>query len=79
MTASSAGEAALGLSPDVLSIAQRRALAGRWIALPVYDPHTLPLRLIQAIGSSPEECALALRSRGLDPALFEYSVLQLAY
>ncbi|MCX6599505.1 MAG: hypothetical protein NTV70_24385 [Acidobacteria bacterium] len=72
-------QAVIGLSPEVLSIAQRRALAGRWIALEVYTPQTLPLRLIQAVGATPEECAAALRARGLDPVQFEFSVLQPAY
>ena len=72
-------EPVIGLSPDLLSIAQRRALAGRWIAMELYKPHTLPLRLIQAVGTTPEECAADLRRRGLDPNQFEYSVLQPAY
>ena len=70
---------AIGRSPDELTIQERRSWAGLWIALEVYSPATLPLRLIQAIGESPADCTAALQARGLDPANFEFSILKPAY
>jgi hypothetical protein len=67
---------AIGRNPDDLSPPERTALAGKFIALEIYSPDTLPLRRIEAIGDSAAECARTLRQRGLDPAKFEYSVLK---
>jgi hypothetical protein len=61
----------LGKSPDVISLKDRIALTGKWIALELYTPATIPLRLIQAIGDSPAECIRMLRERGLEPGRFE--------
>jgi hypothetical protein len=72
-------EAILGRSPDDLSIEERRALAGSWIALEIYTPKTLPLRRIEAVGESVEECIQMLRRRNLDPTKFEFSRLKPAY
>lgn len=74
-----AAEEAIGHSPEELSLPQRRALAGSWIALEIYSPQTTPLRRIEAIGASVEECAAVLRRRGLDPAKFEFTVLKPPY
>lgn len=71
--------AVIGRSPDRLTIAERRALAGRYIALEVYTPEALPLRRIEAIGGSVAECVRQLRERGLDPTRFEYTMLEPAY
>ena len=65
-------EQLLGESPDRLTLSERRAYAGRWIALELYTPETLPLRRIEAIAPSGLACAQALRERGLDPARYEY-------
>jgi hypothetical protein len=62
----------LGRSPDSFTYAERRRLAGRWIALELYSPENLALRKIEALGSSASECIAALRARGLDPKRFEY-------
>jgi hypothetical protein len=64
--------AALGRSPDRLSIQERFALAGKFVALEVYTPETIPLRRIEAMGDSAAECMRALSARGLNPALFEF-------
>ena len=70
---------ALGRNPDRLTLEERLALAGKFIALEIYSPHTLPLRRIEAIGSSNDECVRMLEGRGLDPRQFEYSILPWPY
>jgi hypothetical protein len=72
-------ERALGRSPDQLSLDERIELAGRYIALEIYTPEALPLRRIEAIGNSIEECARMLKSRGLDPQKFEFTRLPAPY
>ncbi|MCC6585192.1 MAG: hypothetical protein IT168_00610 [Bryobacterales bacterium] len=64
----------LGREPERLSIEERRALLGRWIALQIYSPQTLPLRRIEAIGDSPADCIRQLRDRGLSPVDFEFNI-----
>ena len=66
---------ALGRNPDRLTLEERYALAGKFIALEVYSPATLPLRRIEAIGKSMDECVRMLESRGLDPRIFEFTIL----
>jgi hypothetical protein len=70
---------AIGRNPDELSLPERAALAGKIVALEVYTPEALPLRRIEAIGNSVEECARMLGARGLDPRKFEFSLLERAY
>ena len=70
---------AIGRNPDRLTLEERTALAGKWIALEVYTPATLPFRRIEAIGESLEACARMLQERGLDPAIFEFSRLAWPY
>jgi len=66
---------AIGHSPDALTLEERLALTGKIIALEIYNPDTLPLRRIEAIGDSAADCVSQLRARGLDPANFEFSRL----
>lgn len=66
---------AIGRAPERLSLDERLALIGKYIALEVYTPETLPLRRIEAIGDSIEECVRQLQARGHDPAHFEFSRL----
>ena len=66
---------AIGRAPERLSLEERLALIGKYIALEVYTPETLPLRRIEAIGDSIEECVRQLTARGHDPARFEFSRL----
>ena len=77
MTASASKDpkAALGRSPDRLNLEERILLTGKYIALEIYTPEVLPLRRIEAIGDSVAECVRLLKSRGLDPARFEFSRL----
>jgi hypothetical protein len=70
---------AIGRSPDRLSLDERRALMGKYIALEIYTPEDLPLRRIEAIGDSVPECARQLTARGLDPVRFEFSRLAPPY
>ncbi len=65
----------LGLSPDALPLKDRLALTGKLVAFEVYTPKTIPLRLMEAIGSSVEECVAGLQARGLDPRHFEFTRL----
>ena len=66
----------IGRAPERLSIDERAALAGRWIALEVYTPATLPLKRIEAIGASVVDCVKQLNERGLDPLIFEFVLMQ---
>jgi len=81
MTATSQPDARrwIGRSPDRLTLVERRALIGKCIALEIYTPRETPLRRIEALGDSFEECARELKARGLDPALFEFSFLEPPY
>jgi len=63
---------AVGRSPERLSLEERFALAGKYVALEIYTPEAIPLRRIEAIGDSTGECLRGLRTRGLDPARFEF-------
>ncbi|HMC63149.1 MAG TPA: hypothetical protein VKJ01_28400 [Candidatus Solibacter sp.] len=70
---------AIGRNPDRLDLTERHALAGKFVALEVYTPATLPFRRIEAIGNTIGECARMLKERGLDPAQFEYTLLPPPY
>lgn len=72
-------ESILRRSPDLLTLEERRALVGSWIALEIYTPQTVPLRRIEAVGDNIEECIAMLRRRGLDPSKFEFSPLKPPY
>ena len=71
--------AALGRNPDRLTLDERTALAGKYIAMEIYSPDTLPLRRIEAIGDSIDACARMLKERGLDPLQFEFTRLSWPY
>ncbi len=77
MTANAVKDAgrALGRNPDRLTPAERLALAGKYIALEIYSPETIPLRRIEAIGGSLADCLRTLKQRGLDPRQFEFTRL----
>ena len=81
MTANVAKDAgsAIGRNPDRLTLPERLALAGKYIAIELYSPATTPLRRIEAIGDSVADCLRTLRSRGLDPRSFEFSRLAQPY
>ncbi len=70
---------AIGRSPDQLTLEDRILLAGKYVALEVYTPATTPLRRIEAIADSAAECVKILKTRGLDPARFEFVLLEPPY
>ncbi len=70
---------AVGRNPDRLNLDERRALIGKYVALEIYTPETLPFRRIEAIGNSIGECIRMLKERGLNPGQFEYSRLAPPY
>jgi hypothetical protein len=72
-------KAMIGRPLDRLTLEERSRLAGKIIALEVYDPKTLPLRRIEAIGDTTEECLRQLAERGLDPRGFEFQRLAPPY
>ncbi len=70
---------AIGRAPESLTLEERLALVGKFVALEIYSPDTLPLRRIEAIGDSPQQCIQQLRARGLEPTQFEFSRLSPPY
>lgn len=72
-------EKAIGRAPETLSLEERLALQGKYIALEVYSPETLPYRRIEAIGDSVGACVSMLQSRGLEPLNFEFTRLHPPY
>lgn len=79
VTAAKDPQRAIGRSPDRLNLDERHALTGKYIALEIYTPDELPLRRIEAIGDSVQECMKQLVARGLDPMRFEFSRLAPPY
>ncbi len=69
----------VGLSPDRLTLDEQIELCGRTVALPLYSPETTPLRTIEAIGDTAEDCIAELEARGLDPRNYELVVLKPPY
>ncbi len=61
----------IGEAPERLSLRDGIALAGKWIALEIYTPQTLPLRRIEALGDTVEACVEQLQARRLNPENFE--------
>ena len=72
-------ESILGRAPEDLSLEERTALAGSFIALQIYTSKELPLRRIEAIGDTVQDCMAMLRRRGLDPLKFEFTPLKPPY
>ena len=70
---------AIGRSPDALTLPERTALAGKFMALEIYNTKDLPLRRIEAIGDDAADCIRQLRDRGLDPRKFEFVRLTLPF
>ncbi len=61
-----------GRAPERLTLEERTALVGKYVALEIYTPKNLALRRIEAIGDSVAECVRRLKERGLDPTAFEF-------
>lgn len=62
----------VGRSLDGLRLSDRSKLTGSWIAIELYSPESLPLRVIAAVGHDARDCARALMQKGLDPARYYY-------
>jgi len=69
----------VGQPLDALSLQERASLTGKWIALELYTPETLPVRIIEAFGASAGDCIAQLRARNLDPAHYEFTLLPPPY
>ncbi len=54
---------AIGRAPERLTLADRIALEGKYVAFEFYTPETLRFRRIEAIGDSVEECVRTLKAR----------------
>ena len=85
-----AASAILGRAPEGLTLPERIAHAGQWIAVEIYRESSLKeeggvvqvdlrLRRIRAVGDSVEDCMRQLQQAGLDPGQFEFSLLKLPY
>jgi hypothetical protein len=61
----------VGCAPDRLKLEEAIALAGQFVALEIYSPERTPLKRIEAIGETPEDCIGGLAARGLDPRKYE--------
>jgi hypothetical protein len=69
----------IGRPLDGLTLAERLDHMGRWVALELYTPQTLPLRNIDAEGADARDCIRQLVARGLDPTRYEYILLRSPY
>jgi len=69
----------VGRAPDRLTLAEREALLGKFIALQIYSPKNLALRRIEAIADNIRDCVAGLRRRGLDPLNYEFLPLNPPY
>ncbi len=69
----------VGRAPDRLTLAEREALVGKFIARKIYSPKNLALQRIEAIGESIRECVEGLKRRGLDPMEYEFTPLKPPY
>ncbi len=72
-------KALIGRPLDGFALADQWRYAGVWVALELYTPQTLPMRLIAAAGATANDCIAQLRGRGLDPERFEYRPLSQPY
>ena len=72
-------EELIGRAPESLSVGEQLALAGKWIALAVYSPAKLPPHRIEAVANSVEECIRQIRTRGLDPRDYEFTLSPAAF
>jgi hypothetical protein len=69
----------IGRPLESLTLAERWKWAGKWVALEMYSPQTVPLRNIEAIGNTATECVAVLKQRGLDPERYELQPLPQPY
>lgn len=65
----------VGRAVDRLTLDEREALLGKFVAQEIYTPKTLPLQRIEAIGDTIQDCVHMLRRSGLDPLNYEFTRL----
>jgi hypothetical protein len=61
----------IGLCLEELSLDQKRRAEGSWAAFRIYDPVTLPLRKIEAMGASAAEALSQVGRDGKDARQYE--------
>jgi hypothetical protein len=80
----------VGRRVDDLSLPERLEYANQWIALKKYTPTKkiseggmeypdVRLRKVEASGSNAQACIAQLKSRNLDPAEYEFTILKPPY
>ncbi len=69
----------IGRSIERLTLSEREALIGKFVALEVYTPQTLPLQRVEALGDTIQDCVATLQGRELDPLHFEFVRLGPSY
>lgn len=80
----------VGRRVDDLSLPERLQYANQWIALKKYTPPKkivaggveypdVKIRIVEAAGSSAQNCIAQLKSRTLDPAEYEFTILKPPY
>ncbi len=63
----------VGLAPEELTLTQRKQAEGLWAAFRIYDPVTLPLRKIEAVGKTAGEALAGL------PDAHHYEAVKLSF
>ncbi len=69
----------IGKSIDALPLKVRWTLTGRWMAVELYSPERLPLRILAAVGDDARDCVAQLRANGVDPALYHFELITEPY
>lgn len=83
-------DALVGRAVEDLNLSERWKHANKWVAFHIYTPPgkvtrdgieyvDVRERKIEAAGATPEECTAQLRSRGLNPAEYELTILKPPY
>lgn len=62
----------VGRSPDRLTLDEREALVGYYMARKIYSPKNLALQRIEAVGKSVADCVQNLKRAGKDPLDYEF-------
>ncbi|MBI2815777.1 MAG: hypothetical protein HYX72_02440 [Acidobacteria bacterium] len=90
MAAENNGTALVGRAVEDLNLTERFKHTNKWVAFRIYTPPekvtrdgieyvNVRHRRIEAAGSSIEECVSQLRSRDLNPAEYEFTILKPPY
>ena len=63
----------VGRTPDRLTLDEREALVGYYMARQVYSPKNLALQRIEAVGESVAACVENLKRAGKNPLEYEFT------